>query len=62
MDCGCLFNKICGYGYYKKGVYIQVIRSTARRYFRGQQPWASAGGGKLGICLPWKMGRRTKNF
>jgi len=37
MDCACLFNKICGYGYYKKGVYIQVIRSTARRYFRGQQ-------------------------
>jgi len=25
------------YGYYKKGVCIQVIRSTARRYFRGQQ-------------------------
>jgi len=23
--------------YYKKGVYVQVIRSTARRYFRGRQ-------------------------
>jgi len=25
------------YAYYKKGVCIQVIRSTARRYFRRQQ-------------------------
>ena len=37
MDCACLFNKICSYGYYKKGVNMQVIRSTARRYFRGHQ-------------------------
>jgi len=37
MDCACVFNKICGYGYYEKGVYIQVIRSTARQYFRGQK-------------------------
>jgi len=37
MDCVCLFNKICGYGYYKKLVYIQVIWSTARRYSRGRQ-------------------------
>jgi len=37
MDCACLFNKRCGYGYYKKGVYIQVIRSTARQCFRGRQ-------------------------
>jgi len=27
----------CGYYYYKKEVYEQVIRSTARRYFRGRQ-------------------------
>jgi len=32
-----LFRKICGYYYYKKGVYVHVIRSTARRYFRGLQ-------------------------
>jgi len=29
--------KIRGYYYYKKGVYVQVIRSTARRYFWGRQ-------------------------
>jgi len=28
---------MCGYYYYKKGVYVQVIRSTARRYFRERQ-------------------------
>jgi len=28
MDCACLFLEICGYYYYKKGVYAQVIRST----------------------------------
>jgi len=27
---------ICGYGYYKKGVYMQVIGATARRYFLGR--------------------------
>jgi len=32
-----LVHKICGYYYYKKGVYLQVIRSTARRHFRGRQ-------------------------
>jgi len=37
MDCACLFHKICGCYYYKKGVYVQVIRSTARRYFWGRQ-------------------------
>jgi len=37
MDRACLFNKICGYGCCKKGVCIQVCRSTARRYFLGQQ-------------------------
>ena len=37
MYCACLVRKICGYYYYKKGVYVQVIRSTARRYFRGRQ-------------------------
>ena len=35
MDCACLVHKICGY--YNKGVYLQLIRSTTRRYFRGQQ-------------------------
>ena len=29
--------KIRGYYYYKKGVYVQVIRSTPRRYFRERQ-------------------------
>jgi len=28
-----LVHKICGHGYYKKGIYVYVIRSTARRYF-----------------------------
>ena len=37
MDWVCLFHKICGYYYYKKGVYVQVIRSTVRRCFRGRQ-------------------------
>jgi len=37
MDCACLVHKICGYYYYKKEVYVQVIRSTVRRYFRGRQ-------------------------
>jgi len=37
MYCACLVRKICGYYYYKKGVYVQVIRSTTRRYFRGRQ-------------------------
>jgi len=32
MDCACLFHKICDY--YNKGVYVQLIRSTTRRYFR----------------------------
>jgi len=35
MECACLVHTICGY-YYNKGVYVQVIRSTARRYFRGR--------------------------
>ena len=30
-------SRIRVYYYYKKGVYVQVIRSTARRYFRGRQ-------------------------
>ena len=34
----CLLgSKIRGYYYYKKRVYVQVIRSTARRYFRERQ-------------------------
>jgi len=37
MDCACLVQKICGCYYYKKGVYVQVARSTSRRYFRGWQ-------------------------
>jgi len=36
-DCACLVHKICGYYYYKKEVYVQVIRSIAARYFRGRQ-------------------------
>jgi len=35
MDCACLFHKICGY--YNKGVYVQLIRSTTKGYFWGQQ-------------------------
>jgi len=30
-------SKIRGYYYYKKGTYVQVIITTARRYFRGRQ-------------------------
>jgi len=30
-----LFYKICGY--YNEVVYVQLIRSTTRRYVRGQQ-------------------------
>jgi len=26
-----------GYYFHKKGVYVEVIRSTVRRYFRGRQ-------------------------
>jgi len=29
--------KIRAYYYCEKGVYVQVIRPTARRYFRGRQ-------------------------
>jgi len=35
MDCACLVKKL-GVTY-KKRVYVQVIRSTAGRYFRGRQ-------------------------
>jgi len=35
MDCACLVHKICGC--YNKGVYVQLIRSTTRRYFQGRQ-------------------------
>jgi len=35
MDCACLIHKICGH--YDKGVYVQLIRFTARRYFRWRQ-------------------------
>jgi len=34
MDCACLVHKI--WDYYKKGVYVQLIRST-RRYFWWRQ-------------------------
>jgi len=37
MICACLVHKIYGYCYYKKGVYVQVIRSTARPHFRWRQ-------------------------
>ena len=43
MDCACLFNKVCGY--YKNGVYVQLIRSTTRRYLRGRQH------GPAGKCI-----------
>jgi len=33
MDCACLVHKICGY--YNKGVYVNLIRSTRWRYFGG---------------------------
>jgi len=32
MDCACLVHTI--HGYYSKGVYVQLIRSTTRRHFR----------------------------
>jgi len=32
-----LVYKIYGYYYYKKGVYVQIIKSTARRRFRWRQ-------------------------
>ena len=34
IDCVFLVHKLCGY--YNKGVYVEVIRSTTRRYFRGR--------------------------
>jgi len=37
MECAGLVHKICGYYYYKKGAYVQLIRSTARRHFRGRK-------------------------
>ena len=37
IDCACLVHKIFGYYYYKDGGYVQVMRSTSRRYFRGRQ-------------------------
>ena len=36
MDCACMVRKICGYYYYKKGVFVQIIRSTTRRHFWGR--------------------------
>ena len=35
IDCACLVYKMRGC--YNKGVYIQLIRSTTRRYFRGRR-------------------------
>jgi len=43
-----------GYYYYKKEVYVQVIRSTVRRYFRGRQH------GPVWKCLYLKN-KSTKN-
>jgi len=37
VHCACLVHEISGYYYYEKGSYVQIIKSTARRYFRGQQ-------------------------
>ena len=35
MDCACLVHNTCGYC--NKEVYLQLIRSTTRRYFSGRQ-------------------------
>jgi len=35
MECASLVHKICGC--YTKAVYVQLIRSTTRRYFRWRQ-------------------------
>jgi len=40
--------------YYKKGVFLQVIRSTARRYFRGRQH------GPAWTCI-YSKNKSTKN-
>jgi len=37
MDCGCLFEKHVVIITIKKGDYVHVIRSTARRHFRERQ-------------------------
>jgi len=39
----CSINWLCGY--YKNGVYMQLIRSTIRRCFRGRQH------GPAGKCI-----------
>ena len=35
MKCSCLVHKI--YGYYNKDVYVQLVRSTTKQYFRERQ-------------------------
>jgi len=36
MDCACLVHKINGCYHYRKGVYVQIIITIDRRYFREQ--------------------------
>jgi len=52
MGCTSSVHKICGY--YTKGVYVQLIRSTTRRYFQGWQH------GPPRICM-YPKNRPTKN-
>jgi len=33
VHCACLVHEIRGYYYYEKGAHVQIIRSTAIRYF-----------------------------
>jgi len=37
MDCACLVHKINGLYHYKKRVYVQIIITIDRRYFRWRQ-------------------------
>jgi len=53
MDRFCLVHTICGYYYYEKGFYVQVIRSTIRQHFWGRQH------GPTWKCIyPWKTNLR----
>jgi len=37
VHCVSLVHEISGYYYYENGAHVQIIRSTALRYFRGWQ-------------------------
>jgi len=52
MDCACLVHKICGCC--EKGVYVQLIRSTNKRYFQERQH-----GPEWKCIYPWN--EPTKN-